>query len=420
MGAAGGPDQPADRTAPRPADPPAPLRGSGRARPAVEVTLWHSYGGAEREALNAALAEFAATDPGFQVVASAVPFDALRDKIPAAIPRGHGPDVFIFAHDRLGGFAESGLVEPIELMVDEALLDAQATPCVFAMAYRDSLYGLPLAHKALALYVRTDRVPTPPQTFDELLAIAHRETDAARGRYGLVYPDADLFFHSPLIFGLGGRVMDDTGRPAVDNAGVVRSLALARRLFVEEKILPDDPSPVTESAMFSDGRTPMVISGPWFRSEIDRGVPYAVAPLPAAPGGQPSSGFSTCEGVMMSHRTRHPREAFALMRFLSGDLRSARVRMKMGGQPVTLNAAWSEVLPELPPAERAVFTAFQSAFERSVPSPSQPAMAAVWSPMNAALYKTLHQGTAPEAAAAEAQTRILEALGPERKEGAGR
>ena len=41
-----------------------------------------------------------------------------------------------------------------------------------AMAYKGSLWGLPLAVKSLALFYRTDLVPSPPATTDDLIAIA--------------------------------------------------------------------------------------------------------------------------------------------------------------------------------------------------------------------------------------------------------
>jgi maltose-binding protein MalE len=85
--------------------------------------------------------------------------------------------------------------------------------------------------------------------------------------------------------------------------------------------------------------------------------------------------------------------------------------MVTGGQPVTLNEAWTTVLKELPEKEQSTFQAFKDAFEDSVPSPSNPEMAAVWTPMNAALYKTIHQDMPPKDAAAEAQRRIDKALG---------
>lgn len=383
----------------------------------TEITLWHSYTRTERDALEQVIHAFEETKPGFDVVVSGVPYGALADKLTAAIPRGHGPDVFIFAHDRIGGWAEGGQVEPIELLVDEPMLDAHETDCVFALAYGNSLYGLPLSHKALALYVRTDMVDAPPTTFEELLALAKKHTKPDQARYGFVYNNVDFFFHTPILFSLGGEIFQGadprkgiSGEVNVRNDGVVASLKMAHRLAKEEKIIPDDPNQVIASAMFSEGRTPMLISGPWFRSQVDEAVPYTVAPIPAFEGGRPASGFSTCEAVMMSAETKHPKEAFALMRFLANDEKSAELRMKIGGQPVTLKRAWEKVLPGLKEKERAIFEAFKAAFATSVPSPSDPKMAAVWTPMNAALYKTIHQGMDPAEAAAEAQKRIDRAL----------
>ena len=383
---------------------------------AEKITLWHSYNGAEREALHAALAAFAETNPGFEIDVSAVPYDALADKLTAAIPRGHGPDVFIFAHDRVGGWAEGGQIQPIELFVDEAMLDEHETACVFALAYGPSLYGLPLAHKALALYVRTDRVPEPPKSYDELMTIAKANTDPKKGRYGFTYNNIDFFVHTPLMFSLGGKIFEGrdprkgiSGTPNVKLEANVKSLELAKRIK-DAGVVPDDPNQVAASAMFSDGRTPMVVSGPWFKSEIDEKVPYTVVPLPAFEGGERSSGLSTCEAVMMSAQTKHPKEAFAFMHFLANDLRSAEPRMKVAGQPVTLHSAWEKVLPQLDEAAQTNLRSFKSAFEASIPAPSDPAMAAVWTPMNAALYKVIHLNKSPAKSIDSAQQRIERAL----------
>jgi arabinogalactan oligomer / maltooligosaccharide transport system substrate-binding protein len=54
-----------------------------------------------------------------------VPYDAYADKITAAVPRGKGPDVFIYAQDRLGGWVEAGnTIEPIDFFLDEAVAAA--------------------------------------------------------------------------------------------------------------------------------------------------------------------------------------------------------------------------------------------------------------------------------------------------------
>ena len=52
----------------------------------------------------------------------AVPHDAYADKVSAAVPRGKGPDVFIFAQDRLGGWVEAqNTIEPIDFFLDEEI-----------------------------------------------------------------------------------------------------------------------------------------------------------------------------------------------------------------------------------------------------------------------------------------------------------
>ncbi|MBK8012958.1 MAG: extracellular solute-binding protein [Deltaproteobacteria bacterium] len=377
--------------------------------PSETVTLWHSYSGAERAALERVVQRFEATKPGFRVALSAVPHEVLTPKLSAAMPRGHGPDLFIYAHDRIGGWAEGGLIQPLELFATETMLDAHLTPCVFALAYGESLYGLPLAYKALALFVRTDLVPDPPRTFEALLSAAKAATDPREGRYGFVYGNAELFTHTPLLFSLGGFIFEGR-RINVVNEGVFRSFALAHRLAKVEKIVPDEPSFVTTSAMFSDGRTPMVMSGPWFRSEIPASTPYTVVPLPAFPGGRGSSGFSTCEGVLMNAKSRRRTRAWTFMKFLANDLRSAEVRLRVAGQPVTLRAAYDEALRSLPEREQAIIRGFRAAFEQSVPSPSDPSMAAAWMPMDGALYRVIHQAADPRTAAVEAQARIDQAL----------
>jgi maltose-binding protein MalE len=61
---------------------------------------------------------------GVKITTLPVPYDALADKITAAVPRGKGPDIFIFAQDRLGGWVEAGkTIEPIDFYVDKATKD---------------------------------------------------------------------------------------------------------------------------------------------------------------------------------------------------------------------------------------------------------------------------------------------------------
>src|SRR5439155_22972231 len=116
------------------------------------LVLWHSYRGAEEEALRRLLQGFG------EVQSLAVPYDAFASKLTAAIPGGNGPDLFIFAHERAGAWAHEGYLaevpEPLE--VDSAARDA--------LMVDGKLYGYPLAYKTVALYYNRKLAGKAPQT----------------------------------------------------------------------------------------------------------------------------------------------------------------------------------------------------------------------------------------------------------------
>ena len=177
--------------------------------PKPSVTLWHTYNGSERAALEAAGDRWNVAHPDTPLTLVAIPYDAFADKLTSAIPAGNGPDLFIFAHDRLGSWSDAGVLEPIEFWVDDARADRFSADAMSQLAYHGSLYGLPVAEKALALYYRTDLVATPPATTDALVALAPAMT--AKKGFALAYTNVDLYGHAPWLHGFGGKVMNDDG-----------------------------------------------------------------------------------------------------------------------------------------------------------------------------------------------------------------
>jgi arabinogalactan oligomer/maltooligosaccharide transport system substrate-binding protein len=86
----------------------------------------------------------ASAGKGIKATTLAVPFDAFADKITAAVPRGKGPDVFIYAQDRLGGWIEAGnTVEPLDFFLDAPTKGRFLPTTLEAMTYGGSTYGLP-------------------------------------------------------------------------------------------------------------------------------------------------------------------------------------------------------------------------------------------------------------------------------------
>ena len=369
------------------------LPAAGCERPPAAVTLWHAYDGAERAALEQVARTWNDEHPERRLRLVAVPYDAFADKITSAIPNGNGPDLFIYAHDRLGAWVAAGLLEPIDFWLDRTIAARYARDALAAMAYQGELWGLPLAVKSLALYVRTDLVPTPPTTTDELIAMA--PALRARGVFPLAYPVADLYGHAPWLHGLGGAALAADGTPAIVGPEAIAAAAFVRELVVRE-VVPRDADGAMVATLFNEGKAAMAMSGPWFQGDIGPKVPWRVTTLPLMSAtGRPAAPYLGAEGVMMSARAGDKDAAIAVMLALAGDA-SAAVRAARARQIVPNPAAYAS-LPDDPARD-----AFRRQLEHTVPMPAAPIMRAVWTPYKNALASVASGDTAPAAALARA------------------
>jgi arabinogalactan oligomer/maltooligosaccharide transport system substrate-binding protein len=142
---------PAPAPTPTPTPEPTPEATPEPAKPTetTEVVLWHSYRAGEEAAFEKTVAAFNAQDNGVRIRSQAIPSDPFVDKVTITVPRGQGPDLFIFAHNMIGNWVEKGVLEPLSGKVDQETLKQFVPEAVKAMVYRKNLYGLPLAFKSL-------------------------------------------------------------------------------------------------------------------------------------------------------------------------------------------------------------------------------------------------------------------------------
>jgi len=343
-----------------------------------EVVLWHSYTGAERTALEETAERWNQAHADKPLTLVYVPDEVIGDKLSSAIPRGNGPDLFIRAHDRIGNWVDAGVLEPIEFWVDDARANRFTDQALGAMAYKDSLYGLPLALKSLVLFYRTDMLAAPPATTDELVAMKHDD------RYVLAYANIDLYGHAAWLHGFGGRVMDDDGNLEIASPEAAHAMEFARAL-VTKHIIPADAQDPQAQAMFNDGTAPMVLQGPWFIPNIGKDVPWKIATLPVVSAtGKPAAPFLTVEGVLMSARAHDKDAAFAVMEELTSDA-DAIVRARAARQVVANRAAWDA--PEI--ANDPVLTMLRAQVANTVTTPKVKSMRSVWNPYRTALGEVL-------------------------------
>ncbi|MFH1435048.1 MAG: extracellular solute-binding protein, partial [Pseudomonadota bacterium] len=205
-----------------------------------EIVLWHAYRGEEQKALEKTAAMAEKSLGNVKIRTLSVPFEVYTNKITNAIPRGHGPDLFIFAHELIGDWAKSGLIDPVGTCDDASLKENYLPETLAPMCREGRLYAYPVAFKSLALFYNTDMVQAPPETTDELLALARKHVSLAGSACGLVFLTGEFYPIFPFFTGFGGGIKSADGRYNLATDENARALAFIKDLVVKDKIVPEE------------------------------------------------------------------------------------------------------------------------------------------------------------------------------------
>ncbi|KGQ70327.1 sugar ABC transporter substrate-binding protein [Chelonobacter oris] len=218
--------------------------------------------------------------------------DKLEEKYPQVASTGDGPDIVFWAHDRFGGYAQSGLLSELHPSQE---FKAKFVPFAWdAQTYNGKIIGYPVAIEALSLIYNKDLVAEAPKSWEDVAAL-----DAElkkEGKNAVMWNLAEPYFTWPIIAADGGYAfkyengqynVNDVG---VNNAGSQRGLQFVVDL-VKTKVINADTDYAIAEAAFNKGQTALTINGPWAWGNIDKsGINYGVAVLPTL-NGQPSKPF---------------------------------------------------------------------------------------------------------------------------------
>jgi len=416
------------------------VAGCSQQRPEHVVTLWHSYRGTEQKALKRLVRAFnkkertrAKAFGGYtpaRVRLLQISFDNLPNKITNAVPRGHGPDLFVFAHDRVGDWVSKELIEPIGYWVGPKLAARFLPKTLSAFSMGQRLYGLPLTYKSVALFYHADLIHSPPRTTEELLSGGHRfMKNRGSGYYGLVYEASDTYFHAPWLFGFGGRFLTRCAageapagsckkrRLPIASPEAVRALTFAGRLAGKGGIVPPEVTGQLVTSLFTQKKAAMAISGPWFISDLQaaqkhRVLRVRVVPLPRVTeaGNRRAEPLLTVEGIYLSRYSRRKRLAFRVMRALTSD--SASEFRLRGARQLPANVAVDKKITD--PRSKLyspMLSAFRQQLDYARPTPKTPFMRVIWGPYKKALAAVIQRGEDPSAALKRAAAEIRRVLG---------
>ncbi len=327
------------------------------------------------------------------------------DKFQQAAGAGKGPDIFCWPHDRVGEWAKAGLLTPLR---PSAKLKAESEEQAWkALSYRGRIWGYPLAIETTGLIYNKALVPTPPATWDELIAIDKKLQ--ASGKHAVLWDYNKSFFSWPMIAGAGGVIFGkdaqgdfDPRKVDVNNEGALAGAQMIERL-IKDGHMPKGARYSEMEAAFARGEVAMMISGPWAwdnakKAKIDIGV----APIPAVIAGKPSKSFVGVLGCMISAPSKNKDIA---KEFIENHLmRPEALKILDANVPIGVpaNKAFYAELSVNP-----LIAASMTNARNGAPIPNIPEVGRFWTAMDAALEAITNGLQSPKDALDGAAARML-------------
>ena len=391
---------PTGAATPSPSPSPTPPPG------AVENTLTIWADELRVEVFNAIGQQFQ-TEQGVPVRVYQFGFGDIRTQMSLTAPNGEGPDIIVGAHDWLGELATAGVLAPIE---GGAWTDNMDPVALQGFTYDGTLYGVPYATEAIALYYNTDLVPEAPATWDELKRMSNELETSGSVEQGYCLQDGDPYHSYPILTGMGGYIFgpdpttgaynpQDVG---LDSAG---GIAYANELdaLVDAGYLKPGFTGDNCRDLLAAGDTAFWFSGPWnlpfFR---DSDINFGVAPIPSM--AETARPFIGVQGMMVNFYSPNVLVAQTfLTEYMASDAAMQAIYDADQRAP-----AW---LPTAQGVTDELLQAFVASAANGNPMPAIPEMGSVWGDWTTAINNiALQQGT-PEENVRNAATNIRESIG---------
>src|SRR4029450_3257463 len=148
------------------------------------------------------------------------PLDGLTDKFQSAAQGGKGPDIVVWAHDRLGEWADAGLLRPLEISKD---FKAGFLPLTWeAVTHNKQIWGYPLALEAVSLIYNQQLVSgTPPTQLSEMKAFGKALQATHPKGSPIMWEYTSPYFSWPFLASNGGYAFKSVeGGYDVSDSGV--------------------------------------------------------------------------------------------------------------------------------------------------------------------------------------------------------
>ena len=364
--------------------------------------------GREGEVVTALMPEFERTHSGVRVEVQQLPWTAAHEKLLTAFAGDVMPDIFQLGNTWVPEFKAIGALRALDGEVATSRLVTQTDyfPGIWDTNIVDGkLWGVPWYVDTRVMFYRRDMLARagyakPPQTWaDWMKAMTAIKRIVGPDNYAILLPSDEFEPLLALALQQEEPLLRDGGRYGnFRTPGFRRSLQLYADMYAQKLAPLNRITNVYHE--FGMGYVSFYISGPWNMGEFKRRLPAdqqdswmtAILPGPSGPAASVAGGSS----LVLAAKSKHQREAWQLIEYLSRTDTMARFHELTGDLPPR-RSNWSH--PRL--ANDKYARAFGEQLERVKPAPKVPEWEQIATEMRLVTERVTHGELTVEQAAAD-------------------
>jgi multiple sugar transport system substrate-binding protein len=316
-----------------------------------------------------------------------------------------------------GEFAEAGWIQPFPADQAAAISRGVLAGPLQTGTYKGRLYAAPSTSNTQLLWYRKDRVPSPPQTWDQMIDTA---TGLKNGEPNYIevqgnrYEGYTVWFNA-LLGSAGGSVLrpttGTTPEVSLERGPTVQALTVIRRLATSPAADPSISTSTEDTTRlaFQSGKATFMVNYPFVYPSAEKDAPdvfknMAWARYPAVVAGQPSRPPLGGINLGVGAYSQHSELAFEAVRCLISEDNQVLAAVK-GGLPPTLDRAYDR--PEMKTAYP-----FGDLIRESLRDAAPRPVTAPYNDVSLAIQRTLHppRGVNPETTATKLRDLVQRAV----------
>ena len=329
--------------------------------------------------------------------------EKITDSFPIAAQMAKGPDIVIWAHDKVGEWADAGLIAPVEISEE---FGKRFFPKAWqAVLHSERIWGYPIALETVTLIYNKKLLDgSPPTQLSDLVSLNEKIKKEHPGVTTILWDYNSAYYSWGILASAGAYVFAKNGSDydlrnlGVGNRGAVEGLSKIIAL-IRAGVLPKSVSYSAVEELMGRGKLAMMISGPWAWSNlIKNGIDFGVAPIPGVDGnvGQPFVGV-TVAYLNRSSPNQDLIKEFMEHYALTEEALAAVYRAKPTGVPALISI-YEKLAKENP-----LLRQLEAAVEDGQVMPNVPQMGRFFTSVSGALQIATQGRASAEAALQEAE-----------------